>query len=327
MVSFSRMISSVSVALALVSVSSVLAAPVPEVSSLSTRDITVPSPAFVIYSDLFTPDPNVLGDPSKYAGYNVINLSFLTVSKGPFDQVLRWQQLPADTKATVKAQYAAAGIQIMASAFGQTDAPTTAGLDPAAIAAQFGQFVLDNGLDGIDVDYEDLDAINKGDGAGEAWVAAFTRALRATLPQGQFVLSHAPIAPWLAPNAAFAAGAYVQVNKEVGDLIDFYNIQFYNQGTNYQDCDSLLNAAQAPFTGSSLFEIASNGFALDKLVIGKPATAADVGPPPSGLMDPATLGTCVDQAATKGWKGGVMVFQDPHADSAWIQAAKGTAFQ
>ena len=42
----------------------------------------------------------------------------------------------------------------MVSAFGGTDAPTTAGKDPVKTASDMAQWVIDNGLDGIDVDYE-----------------------------------------------------------------------------------------------------------------------------------------------------------------------------
>ena len=52
-------------------------------------------------------------------------------------------------------------------------------------------FVKTNGLDGIDVDYEDLTAMNWGDGAAEKWVTTFTQTLRQTLPKGQFILTHA----------------------------------------------------------------------------------------------------------------------------------------
>ena len=58
-------------------------------------------------------------------------------------------------------------------------------------------------------------------------------------------------------------------------------------------------------------------------MIGKPGGVSDAN---NGFIDPATLGTCVDQAAAAGWKGGVMAFQFPNADAAWIKAAKGTAF-
>ena len=74
----------------------------------------------------------------------------------------------------------------------------------------------------------------------------------------------------------------------------------------------------------SVFEIAANGVDLNKLVIGKPGGVADAN---NGFIDPATLGTCIDQAKAKGWNAGVMAFQFPSADATWIQAAKGTSFQ
>lgn len=52
-------------------------------------------------------------------------------------------------------------------------------------------WVKQYGLDGIDVDYEDLDAMNKGDGHAEAWLITFTQTLRNALPQGQYILTHA----------------------------------------------------------------------------------------------------------------------------------------
>ncbi|KAI0820329.1 glycoside hydrolase [Trametes gibbosa] len=315
------MISSVSAALALASVSSVLAVPVANnVSPLVSR-ATAPSPAFVIYTDKFV-SSDVLPPATSLAGYNVVALSFLTLN-GAVDQALAYANLAADAKTAKKTEYSQAGINVIVSAFGETDQPTTSGADPTSTANTMAQFVLTNALDGIDVDYEDLTAMNKGDGAAEAWVSTFTTTLRQTLPQGQFILTHAPLAPWLSPNAQFAAGAYLTVNKNVGPLIDWYNIQFYNQGL-YHDCDGLLNTAGAPFTGSALFEIAANGVELNKLVIGKPGSAADAN---DGFIDPATLGTCIDQAKAKGWSAGVMVFEFPDADAAFIKAAKGSSFQ
>ena len=140
---------------------------------------------------------------------------------GALDQAGAFAALPADTRAAKKAEYAAAGINIIVSAFGETDKPTTQGADPTATANTMAQFVTANGLDGIDVDYEDLDAMNKGDGAAEAWVTTFTQTLRQTLPQGQFILTHAPLAPWLSPNQQFAAGAYLTIHKNVGSMIDW----------------------------------------------------------------------------------------------------------
>ncbi|PIL36371.1 hypothetical protein GSI_00059 [Ganoderma sinense ZZ0214-1] len=254
-------------------------------------------------------------------GYNVVALSFLTLN-GAVDQAGNWATLSAADKTAKKTEYHNAGIKIIASAFGATDTPTTSGANAVNAANTMAQWVKTNGLDGIDVDYEDLGAMNRGDGAAEKWVSDFTTTLRKTLPQGQYILSHAPLAPWLAPNHQFAAGAYVKINQNVGSLIDWYNVQFYNQGL-YGDCAGLLTSSGGAFPGSSLFEIPKNGIPLNKLVIGKPATAADAS---NGFMDAATLGSCVKQAKAKGWNGGVMVWQFPHADASWMQAAKGGAF-
>jgi hypothetical protein len=54
-------------------------------------------------------------------------------------------------------------------------------------------------------------------------------------------------------------------------LFTQWNVKFYNQGM-YTDCNGLLTQSGSPFPGSSLFELASAGWPLDKLVIGKPAS-------------------------------------------------------
>jgi hypothetical protein len=60
----------------------------------------------------------------------------------------------AAAQQSIKAAYNAAGIKLMVSAFGESDAPTTGNVDPIAMANTIGQWVLDNNLDGVDVDYE-----------------------------------------------------------------------------------------------------------------------------------------------------------------------------
>ena len=119
-------------------------------------------------------------------------------------------------------------MSLVVSAFGETELPTTQGLDPAATANTMAQFVLSNDVDGIDVDWEETTLVTDPtkSGVGEAWLATFTQTLRQTLPQGQFILSHAPLAPWLSPNKQFAAGAYLTINKNVGTLIDFVSVRY-----------------------------------------------------------------------------------------------------
>ena len=96
--------------------------------------------------------------------------------------------------------------------------------------------------------------------------------------------------------------------------------------TLFDNVRALINTAGSPFTGSALLQIPANGFELNKLVIGKPGGPSDANKG-DGFIDPATLGTCVDQAKAKGWNAGVMAFQFPDADAAWVKSAKGTSFQ
>ena len=82
-------------------------------------------------------------------------------------------------------------MSIIVAAFGANDLPMTKGLDPNTTAGEMASFVRGNDLDGIDVDYEEMELMRTQAGTGETWVVTFTQALRAQLPQGQFILSHA----------------------------------------------------------------------------------------------------------------------------------------
>jgi chitinase len=76
------------------------------------------------------------------------------LTEGAFDKAAEWTQLTATQRATVKSQYAAAGIKIIVSLFGSTDVPTTSGADPIATANTMAAWVKQFDLDGVDVDYE-----------------------------------------------------------------------------------------------------------------------------------------------------------------------------
>lgn len=86
-------------------------------------------------------------------GYNVLILSFL-LAKGPADQVMAWKQLSSSARTALKKSYNDAGITLMLSTFGSTDAPTTEGKSATALAKTHAAFVKEYGIQGIDVDYE-----------------------------------------------------------------------------------------------------------------------------------------------------------------------------
>ncbi|KAL0576275.1 hypothetical protein V5O48_005719 [Marasmius crinis-equi] len=279
----------------------------PATGNATDADLTpfaVPSaPRWVIYSDKFV--SGITGPP-------------------PVSQVKaeEWTWLTAAERATIISQYHAAGINLIVSLFGATDAPTSTGADPIATANTMAAWVKQFGLDGVDVDYEDFNAMNAGDGRAEKWLADFTRQLRVQLPQGSFILTHAPVAPWFSPEK-FNNQAYLAVDRAVGSLIDWYNVQFYNQGTSeYTTCDGLLTKSSATWPHSSLFEIAAN-VPLNKLVIGKPATQGDAS---NGFMSTSLLASCLQQAKSKGWSAGAMVWEFPDAAASWIQAVRSLSF-
>ncbi|KIL69269.1 glycoside hydrolase family 18 protein [Amanita muscaria Koide BX008] len=280
-----------------------------------------PTPHFVAYSDMYggsaKPPP-----PSSIKGFNTFNLGFLLL-EGAWDNAQLWTTLTPDERSSVKSQYAAAGIKLLVSAFGSTDLPTTSGADPIATANKFAGWVKTNQLDGIDIDYEDLNAFEKGDGSAENWLIAFTQQLRLQLPAGQYLITHAPVAPWFQPDR-WGGGGYLKIHASVGHLIDWYNIQFYNQGpTEYITCPSLLTTSSSSWPNTTVFQIAAHGVPLSKIVIGKPATPADAS---NGFMDPMTLASCLAQGKDKGWTGGAMVWQYPHADSGWITEVRSNSW-
>lgn len=101
-----------------------------------------------------------------YPHFRFSILSFLLLG-GPADQATEWASLDAATRSATHSAYAAAGMSIMVSAFGSTDAPTSAGADPVGTANSMAAWVKTYGLDGLDVDYEDFNAINAQDGKAE----------------------------------------------------------------------------------------------------------------------------------------------------------------
>ncbi|KAJ4489052.1 glycoside hydrolase superfamily [Lentinula lateritia] len=279
-------------------------------------------PWFAVYTDR-GPDPAPAVDDIK--GFNVVIMSFI-LSSGPADMAMAWQTLSASQRSTIKQQYQAAGIKLLVSAFGSTETPTTSGKDPKQLASTMAAWVKQYGVDGIDVDYEDIAAMNKADGKAEQWLIDFTNALRTDLPQGQYILTHAPMAPWMGSGTQWTSGAYVTVNTKVGSLIDWYNTQFYNQGASeYTTCDGLLTASSSNNPKSSVFEIEANGFELNKIVIGKPGSTG-TGDASNGQMSTGTLAGCVSQAKGKGWDAGVMSWEYPDANSQWITAVRGSAY-
>lgn len=97
-----------------------------------------------------------------------------------------------EVQKNLKKMYNDNGVKIMVSAFGATEFPTSGGVDPIACAQKLGDFVKNNNLDGVDIDWEDNSAMEAG--KGEQWLIDFTKKLREILPT--HIITHAPQAPY-----------------------------------------------------------------------------------------------------------------------------------
>ncbi|KAF7982558.1 hypothetical protein HWV62_27540 [Athelia sp. TMB] len=272
-----------------------------------STQVSTAAPHFVVYSDQYVsgekgppPVSQVKAGPMLFLQCQLLTRITGMERIGAADKAEEWTQLSASQRASVKSQYKAAGISLIVSLFGSTETPTSSGTNPVTTAKKMAAWVKKYGLDGVDVDYasEDFDAMDAQDGSAENWLISFTKTLRTELPVGQYILTHAPVAPWFS-TSYHASGAYLKVDQKVGSQIDWYNIQFYNQGsTEYTTCTSLLTTSSSRYPKTALFQIAASGVPKNKLVIGKPGNSKDAS---DGYVAPAALAKCVSQAKAKGW--------------------------
>jgi chitinase len=95
----------------------------------------------------------------------------------------------------------------------------------AALVQQLVGFVTKNGLNGVDIDYED-DAGFTGSYDGIAFLSALTSGLAQHLPARHNLITHAPQTPYWSPT--YNNGPYAHLWQEVGRHIAWINNQFYN---------------------------------------------------------------------------------------------------
>ena len=261
--------------------------------------------------------------------YNVINLAFWT-RDGPADLAIVWADLytyvsadnpwgnsTAEVQAAWRKLYNDAGIRIVVSAFGATDFPTSAGASASETCDDITEFVLANQLDGVDLDWEDNAAMEAG--TGEAWLIECVKTIRARLPRDEYVVTMAPQGPYFTDIGYYPNGAMLAVDAAVGAEIDWYNVQFYNQGdTEYNSYETLFETAEGYFKGTAVAEMVANGVAPEKIVVGKPVTTGDA--TNTGWMAAADLAVAFTKASAElGWSAGAMTWQFPSdADGAFV---------
>ncbi|KAJ7137621.1 glycoside hydrolase family 18 protein, partial [Mycena crocata] len=279
------------------------------------------APHFVVYA--IDTDENNPGPPSvENLTATIRALAFLLTdgTPAPYSQPDQWQKLSESQRTDIKSQYAAAGIKLIVSAFGETEKPTTNGADAKDTAIAMAKWVKDNAVDGIDVDYEDFDAMSAGN--AEDWVIEFTSQLRTELGNNS-IITHARKNPLRTLDSGMPNGGYRKVHQAVGDQIDWYNVQV--NASEDTTCDNLLHqSGEGGLPESSVFEINTKGqVPLEKIVIGKPATEPDAA---SGFMNATYLSTCAQEAAQQNWTGGLMFWKYSDAAPGIMQEARQLAF-
>lgn len=275
-------------------------------------------PRKVIYIDQITtwyPDCTVDLQNAATAGFNVIILAFYLLDKAT-DIVFAWSNVATEQqrKDTLDYIHSKGGILLM-SAGGDSIAPyeqisgTEYGTRTATFAKQYG-------FDGVDYDLENFaPGLTYGSLNSQQiidWLSDCVTACKNVLGD-KGIISVAPQSPYFGPIGnvltwAGPLGGFVGVNERVGDKIDFYNVQFYNQGSdmyvNYQNL-FIDSGTSLPFT--SVKQIADAGIPLNKIVVGKPMLASDAS---TGYVNLSSLGLWFKQAEQElTWNGGLMFWQ------------------
>ena len=131
-----------------------------------------------------------------------------------------------------------------------------------------------------------------------------------------YIITHAPQAPYFMGTNTYKAGAYLYVQQQVGDDIDWYNVQFYNQGTSkYDTYQTLFVESDGWSTKTAVFEMIAGAndmgvkIPADMIVVGKPVNQGDADN--TGYVAPDTLESAFQQGikANKGWNAGFMDWQ------------------
>jgi chitinase len=263
--------------------------------NLSTTQSTAKLVTYVDTLAVYYPPQAVVDNILTNIGkFNHLILAFWEPTK-PVDVALEWSDgktFPTDAID----QFHKAGVKVLVSASGSTETPIThwingSGIDGATYGQKLADFVKQYQLDGADLDIEDA-AYQTNPSEAIQWTVDATKTLRKVLGQNA-VITHAPQAPYFSPD--FGNAPYLEIDKQVGSMIDFYNIQFYNQGnSSYDTYNDLFVTSNGWCSGSSVGEIHAAGVPLSRIVVGKPMETNDASN--TGFVDAKHLAAFIKHA-------------------------------
>lgn len=254
--------------------------------------------------------------------YNIINLSFWMSERGFVDAAGAFASLSKSDQQEILNYAHSNGAKIMLSAGGATESiedmvDNGSGADYGTRAANA---VIELGLDGVDFDLE-LEPGNNEDfinGKMGQFVIDCSTAARNILGTEKLI-SHAPQAPYLGTWAGEGLG-YTRVMNQYPELIDFLNVQFYNQGANqYVTYSSLFVKTLGWTAQTAVLEMIDNGIPADKIVVGKPI--GPVGFASDGFVEASDLNdwSCEFEATEGHIIGGFMNWMYPGPDDSLVQ--------
>lgn len=294
-----------------------------------------PSPVIATYIDYRdinwqAPQKTILA--AVAGGFNCVVIAFL-LTTGPTDLLEGWATLdPGVRNATLAAAHAA-GAVLMLSAGGASEEPYNR-MSGQEYGAAAGRAAVDLSLDGVDFDLENLaPGFNFGPLKGQElvdWLVDATTAARAAMGPDR-LLTHAPQAPYFGPLGGSGwvgpSGGYTAVWHAAQGALDWFFIQFYNQGDCYDSSVSLFTDSGAGglcvFPGTSVGELAAMGVDKRAIVVGKPLLEEDAD---TGYVAAATLGQWVRAAAGAplAWRSGAFIWSwEATAGPAWVAAVFG----
>lgn len=249
--------------------------------------------------------------------YNYLSFGFWKCADVPTEAALVWSKpieffgedsifgkTKPEIQQNLKAKYVSGKVQVLASAFGSQEMPTSSGYSWQDCANGLASFVLENKLDGCDISWQDTAALL--DGSGVKWLNSFNNHLRKLLPNHTIV--HSPMAGYF-NDKFFTKGSYLDVSTQEGKNINFFNIQYFNQGTSmYKNYTELFIASSGAYPGTAVAELVRAGVQQSKIVVTKPVTPSDISG--SGWIDGSVLGSLVSQAYDDfQWFSGVALWQ------------------
>ncbi len=263
-------------------------------------------------------------------GYNLIILAFYQqniLGPDPFSGLDKWAGLTDTVKTSLLAEAHAAGASIVLSAGGAGEtAPYD--FDPTTYANGACNYALAQRLDGVDLDLEHVSPgfvvgapmVPKTSAQLLTWISTCVRQCRTVLTDTRLI-SSAPQSPYFGPVGSATAwagtsGGYTQVYLDNPTLWDLFNIQYYNQTTQYLTYAAIFTEGPLDFPETAVKQIGENGpIPLSKLVVGtflQTAAQAVSGSADGTNLnnDPAVWRTQFTQALSDfQWNGGGMVWQ------------------